>query len=557
MRRLQKALSRRNKKYEVIYFSAWKYPSAPEVWVHLYETFAKAAFDRPWHTAIPNIIRTSIAKRGDTGLLVAYGMLALSVLPVFEVLKVLEPAVQFIYIGLGTTGLVWLWALARGVQKTGARLTREYLTSSRHTEKLGLQATIGTDLRTLLRGWMPAKPFSRGFVVGFWGISALFLLGTWLRLTGWATVEARTTGQFGRPLITNWQAGSAAFVVCLLLILLFSALQWIRRGGSSPTRLILVVDDLDRCRPEHLLSVMESIKLLIEEPEISRRVQVAMLLEEEILKHAIFEKYGGLIDPAKTTVLQTSYDADRLMRENCEKLFTASLRLPRLGKPELKDLIETFSGRRQELQKHRDALLEESRIIHERMNDKPSDVRRAGTEPTYITTIIRGMEFYKEGPPKTVYRPATKEEMKRDEAQIEAFRSRANPVLAQVDRAIAAVDKLLPSRADKASEEPRAASPRVLAEDEVSAVLSVLADDKVQLRGSLGPRSIRAFLFRYQLARLLLNKLEIEWQPEPLARELAEQVLTRRGGKTGTAPLPPSPDDSGTEKLKRLVEQVS
>lgn len=53
----------------------------------------------------------------------------------------------------------------------------------------------------------------------------------------------------------------------------------------------------------------------------------------------------------------------------------------------------------------------------------------------------------------------------------------------------------------------------------------------MRLRGNLGPRSIRAFLFRYQLARLLLIKLEIQYQPEPPARELAEQVLTARAGK--------------------------
>jgi hypothetical protein len=88
-------------------------------------------------------------------------------------------------------------------------------------------------------------------------------------------------------------------------------------------------------------------------------------------------------------------------------------------------------------------------------------------------------------------------------------------------------------------------------------VMSVLEDDNMRLRGNLGPRSIRAFLFRYQLARLLLNKLDIEWHPEPLARELAERVLTARGGGTETAPLPPSSSESGTEKLKRIVEQVS
>jgi hypothetical protein len=405
---------------------------------------------------------------------------------------------------------------------------------------------------------MAKNPFSRRFVSGYWIISVLFLLGTWMRLTGWTTLETWTTATFGRPVITNWQEGSAAVIFCVLLILLVSAFRWIGRGGSAPARLILVVDDLDRCRPEHLLSVMESIKLLIEELEVSSRVQVAMLLEEEILKHAIFEKYGHLLDAKRTAVLQTSYDADRLMRENCEKLFTESIRLPRLARAELKDLIETFSGRRQELEKRRDAILEERRIVHLRMNDKPTDSRPAGTEPTYVPRMIRGELVYTEGPAKTVFRPATQTEIEQHQTQIEEFRRQANPVLAQIDRAIAAVDRLLPVRGRwKTINEPVLPSPQVLAEVEVSAVISVLEDDSMRLRGNLGPRSIRAFLFRYQLARLLLNKLHIEWQPEALARELAERVLTARGGSTETAPLPPSSSDSGTEKLQRIVEQVS
>jgi Cdc6-like AAA superfamily ATPase len=499
-RRLQKALLHLNKRYEVIYFSAWKYPSAPEVWVYLYETFAKAAFDRPWHIAIPNVIRTAIVKRGYSGLLIIYGMLAISVLPVLELLRVAEEVIKFVYVGIGATGLVWLWSLVRGVQRTGVRLTREYLTASRHTEKLGLQATIGTDLRILLMGWMPTEPFSRAFVAGYWSVTVLFLLGTWLRLTGWATIEAWTTAKFGWPVIANWQAGSAAVVVCVLVILLVSAFRWIRRGGSSPARLILVVDDLDRCRPEHLLSVMESIKLLIEEPEVSRRVQVAMLLEEEILKHAIFEKYGNLIDASRTAVLQTSYDADRLMQENCEKLFTASLRLPRLSRSELKDLIETFSGRRQELQERRDALLEEKRILNDRMNDKPSAVWPDGTEPTYIGTMVRGDLVYKEGPPKTIFRPATKEEKQQQEAEIEKFRARANPVLEEVDNAIAAVDSLLPIRLRwKEPSKPYVPSTRVLEEAEVSAVVSVLADENAQCAGILARGPFGPFSFATSL----------------------------------------------------------
>ena len=43
MRRVGRALQILGRGYRTIHFSAWRYPSAPEVWVHLYEEFAKGA----------------------------------------------------------------------------------------------------------------------------------------------------------------------------------------------------------------------------------------------------------------------------------------------------------------------------------------------------------------------------------------------------------------------------------------------------------------------------------------------------------------------------------
>ena len=39
MKLIEKRL--KNNKYETIFFSAWKYPTKPEIWIHMYETFVK------------------------------------------------------------------------------------------------------------------------------------------------------------------------------------------------------------------------------------------------------------------------------------------------------------------------------------------------------------------------------------------------------------------------------------------------------------------------------------------------------------------------------------
>lgn len=88
---------------------------------------------------MPNIIRTSVAKNGTLLLSTAYASLAIAMIPLTEILNIGGHLPHTLYPLLGVPGFIWLWALTRGVTRTGARLSKEYLTASRHSEKLGLQ----------------------------------------------------------------------------------------------------------------------------------------------------------------------------------------------------------------------------------------------------------------------------------------------------------------------------------------------------------------------------------------------------------------------------------
>jgi hypothetical protein len=87
-------------------------------------------------------------------------------------------------------------------------------------------------------------------------------------------------------LLVWWRTLGAELVALVFSLVVFVPALVARcafqASPPSPDRLPLVVDDLDRCQPNHLLAVMESIKLLLEDTEIGRRVQVLMLVEEEI-----------------------------------------------------------------------------------------------------------------------------------------------------------------------------------------------------------------------------------------------------------------------------------
>ena len=66
----------------------------------------------------------------------------------------------------------------------------------------------------------------------------------------------------------------------------------------------------------------------------------------------------------------------------------------------------------------------------------------------------------------------------------------------------------------------------------------------------LGPRALRAIMFRYQLARLLLEELgEKDWSPALLARMIVQRHLD------GSINLEDGQHD--IDMLKRVAEQVA
>ena len=552
MRKVDEALCALGRGYRTIRFSAWKYPSAPEVWVHLYEEFAKVAFAGPWYRSTPNVVRAGLSKRGAWPLLWAYAIFAFGLIPLGTVFSAARAVFVALYPLIGVIGFVLLATIFIGARRTQARLTRDYLTASRHAEKLGLQATIGSDLRALLMGWIPDRPFGRGFVLWYVAITAVLIAAALLRLSQGAEIEYLTKTYLGRTVVGGARCGVEIALVIGTAALFAGLLYWLGAGGDSPRRILLVVDDLDRCKPEHLLSVMESIKLLIEDPEISRRVQVAMLLEEDVFKHAIFEKYGHLLDKSRARLLHTRYDADQLIWDNGEKLFMAHLRLPTLARSELREVIETFSGRRGERAAELKRRADREKYLREEIareqRREPATHEQTGTKVThvergpYVHAEPTGLERREE----PIYRERTAEEMERDRKEHEERLRALEEELAGLR-----TNEKPETTPAQASEGAVTRSPKVLEGPEIDAILAAL-DAQTKTRRSLGPRAIRAFMFRYQLARLLLYTLKISWEPETLARLLAQRSF---GGPAG-APAPVSADLSDEQKVQRVVDQV-
>jgi hypothetical protein len=578
MRRVANALKKNN--YDTVSFSAWQYPTAPEVWIHLYETFAEAAYPKGFLTTGRRLIRTGLAKNGPWPVLSAAFALALAVFPKSHLVILGWGALGQLLPWLGLGGVILLLSFVLGIKKTVRRLNKDFLSATRHIEKLGLQATIGNDLRVLLEGWIPKERFCLGWkqvrskvakaksevTVAKSGLRAWFQrnfagLKIWKNEFNWSglgcllfyfgCVVGMTWGSwewlhFG-PAALRTPPSVARLVCGLLFAIGVAAPFWVLWRRREPSRVLLVVDDLDRCKPEHLLSVMESIKLLLENPKISERVQVAMLIEEDILTHAILKEYGEL--KGLTKVFR--FSPERLVRENREKLFNAHLRLPPLSEKDILEILDKLTGReRIKVESQRfQSISTEEKAVESNVKRTEQELKERGTKIVLNPGMPAPIGPRTERDSKR-HIPLTPEEEALRQSKLKEQLQEQNAALAKARAEREALEKKLGvSAAQQTDTDANSRASNFVFEEEEERLLkaSIPRLRKASNDQPLGPRSIRAFVFRYQLARLILNRLRVPWTPEQLIEDL---VCSATGQDY-------SVKSDISDEVRRVVEQVS
>jgi hypothetical protein len=351
--------------YKIIRFSAWQYKKPPESWVFLLESFVEAV------RRLGAVERTGIMVRrlalsvGPFGMLgimfgaaMAFGQSAL----IAVLLAVVAPA-----IGLGS--LLYLLMAARSGRAQLAPALARLMRLSEHGEKLGLQAAVGADLKLLLRAWSP-----RGGSFEAWRSWLILLAGLLLIGGVWALglsaggmtkaaiqfpplssackqlherfpsltagppclkfestggdrstrddnsdapIARRESTESDKSTGGDW-AHWAMFGAWAIagVALLWALRPWPRRVP----RMLLVVDDLDRCDADEMLGQIEAVKLLIEDPVVQGRVQVVALVDEDVLRAATATKFAALAAARKLS-------PEILVEEHFEKLFLCHFRL--------------------------------------------------------------------------------------------------------------------------------------------------------------------------------------------------------------------------------------
>lgn len=438
----------KEKKCQSIFFSAWKYPSRPEVWVHLYKSIFDSALEGDWLHKSRLSFQTNILRHGWFTFLLSLGLLLASRLTAW--------LTSWLANGLGAAGLLLLFFLTIRAYSTGRILFHRYLSLPDHADKLGLQAVIGQDLISLLKTWIKnpnskiqtapppseasdstqppideektstskeakAKAFLQAlkkrnsnkeqtnrsspdtneinFNKGKPGKTkrdlAIFLLlctcaigslQIWqspseqkatpleealivmepqimeisneleelnkniesLKETvGLKSSPPSSTNRTTSPLTeqARVEPSQKSIAQKITITTLFAAVfvfgRWfllsMSRSPSNISKILLVVDDLDRCEPEQMLVIIESLRMFLDDPQTSARLQIMMLLDLRAVELALKARCQriGILEKQ-----EPEYFA-----EQREKWFVSELSLPPLSEQELNEAVSKIVNR--------------------------------------------------------------------------------------------------------------------------------------------------------------------------------------------------------------------
>lgn len=461
--------------YETIFFSAWKYRTTPEAWAHLYETFVKH-FEgtKNCFTSVPCLVRTGIIRKGLWGITTCIFIFLACVLSLKERLDI----VLSLYGIIGVAGIFLCLRMYFGFYRISSILKR-YITFSRHGDKLGLQELIGKDIKSLIIGWVPLNinKFKTKSSVLRWFIFLLTIIA-------WSAIWMITKNSVYR---------FSYAIVTLFFAIVFLLAFYIELGEKKVKQLLLVVDDLDRCEPGQMLEIIESLKLLLEDEIIHERIQVVMLVDEEMLHHAIEEKFKAFIKNKNKTVKK------EIVNEHIEKLFACYLRLPELSFDEVSEVTRKYLEQFGSIE---DAVGTSSTMT---ATDSEDDVPENESEGSLVVdeqeTVPQNEESEEKEPvASTKTREVTIEDALFSNYERERL-SFAIPAISQLDK-----------------------------------------------KRKWSPRSVRALLFKYQLSRLLLTVLGVKFTPKELIDALMPAIHNHSESTDKTI--------STSDDISRVMSQV-
>jgi energy-coupling factor transporter ATP-binding protein EcfA2 len=614
-----------SRRYVVVVHNAWKYRSRPECWIFAYRSLAEAAMSSCG--AIGSVLmalRVSVLRKGPWPLTAAPLSLAALAFP-------FSARLQLAVLAFSTVGFSVALYLAlvstRGTSRV-RELFMQHLRLSSVDEKLGMLALVGDDIRALVAAWTRRRvddpdddksegpPWTRlafplcvlsmvgvGWLVGVLGwwsfnhgtvlanLNLSFLPEAWVE----AFAEFLSTPRHEFPL-----AELGVLVAWTMLAAFLMVLPWLVHAGR-PNRVLMIVDDLDRCSPSEMLDVIEGMRLLLDDEEVNRRLQILILADETVLNHGIGLRYDTLIRERAAEAGNTDKAAalrlarDEVIAEQNEKLFACHLRVAGLTNADVEALVSSLAGA--ELAALKRTRLEQQEARRQKqLQEAAAALQQASERRQAADAQVRSARNFRPLPLKEKDAPADKqppmhtrirltggdpfpptaEEVRRREAQNEKIRAlnaaqerktpeerQAEQLAAERERDKAEFDEREAKRQVDMLSVSRSASQgvgpqREAAFDrddvrftavEVEQLQRLVPAYLNQIGRRPSPRAIRILLFKIQLCRLLLY-LRYPWHPRRIRS--IDAILAA----FSAASKPPAGDGAPEDETTRIARQV-
>ena len=111
-------------------------------------------------------------------------------------------------------------------------------------------------------------------------------------------------------------------------------IYWIPKNKVQARKIVLFVDDLDRCRPEIMLDIIESLRLILEQDEIKKRLIVVCCIDSTVLSSVMMTKYQPL---------HFGRDIEKMIKDQFDKLFLATISLPPISQDNIEEYLDAFT----------------------------------------------------------------------------------------------------------------------------------------------------------------------------------------------------------------------
>lgn len=269
-----------NGPFHFIRFQAWKYQDTPAIWAYLYEEISKKYLGKNEFVKVWRCIKLNIRRErwGILKDLITTGLLWGLIVFVLNLFKTS---------GTGFIGDLINLFKNNGIEIISGGTIITLLVQFYHKE--------GHDAREILKEYAKEISFFK-----YLGIQAeiekelVNLLKTWIKINK-NTKEA------------------------------------------TEKRLLLFVDDIDRCSEEKIMQLIDALRVMLEHPDIIKRVIVLVAIDEEKLKMAIRSKYQQMTSEENSPI-----NMKRLENEYLDKLFISGMKLQTLNAVQRDEYISSL-----------------------------------------------------------------------------------------------------------------------------------------------------------------------------------------------------------------------